>query len=56
MYKLFRLAASLEVWKINYCSAEYSRCARYQRSLAGRAVPPHLMPNGELLKKPAGAL
>lgn len=51
MYSLFRLSGTLAVWKINYCAADYTRCARYMRSSLGQSVPPHLMPNGQLLKK-----
>jgi len=55
MYRLFKLAGSLAVWKINYCGADFTRCARYQRSSTGQSVPLNLMPNGGFLKrKPEG--
>ena len=55
MYGLFRYAGTLGAWKLRYCTADYARCARYQRPLAGRHVPTNLMPNGALLNKAAGA-
>ncbi|MEW5849810.1 MAG: hypothetical protein AB2A00_13410 [Myxococcota bacterium] len=51
MYALFNYSATLQVWKINYCTADYERCERYKRSLEGRPVPQNLMPNGVLLQK-----
>lgn len=51
MFGLFSLAGALATWKTNYCSAEYTRCERYQRSAQGRVVPNNLMPNGALLRK-----
>jgi hypothetical protein len=51
MYRLFKFAGTLAVWKINYCNADYTRCARYQASRQGQQVPINLMPNGEFLKK-----
>jgi hypothetical protein len=51
MFGLFSLAGALATWKTNYCSADYTRCERYQRSLQGRVVPNNLMPNGALLRK-----
>ncbi|MGH7270762.1 MAG: hypothetical protein ACREJ3_10055 [Polyangiaceae bacterium] len=50
MYRLLKLAGSLATWKINYCTADYSRCERYKLSAAGRHVPINLMPNGALLR------
>jgi hypothetical protein len=51
MFGLFSLAGALATWKTNYCSADYTRCERYQRALQGRVVPNNLMPNGALLRK-----
>ena len=51
MFGLFSLAGTLATWKTNYCSADYARCERFQRSLQGRTVPNNLMPNGALLRK-----
>jgi hypothetical protein len=53
MYGLFSLAGTLETWKTNYCTADYSRCERYVRNRQGRQVPTNLMPNGALLRKPS---
>lgn len=49
MYSLFSHSGTLAVWKINYCTSEFTRCARYQRSLEGRLVPITLLPNGKEL-------
>lgn len=54
MYKLFRLAGTLAAWKSGYCTADFARCERYRRACAGQSVPINLMPNGALLRKPAG--
>ena len=51
MYPMFSLAGSLEVWKQNYCTADFSRCARFQQTCEARTVPDNLLPNGALLKK-----
>lgn len=51
MFGLFSLAGALAVWKTNYCSADYTRCERFQRAQQGRQVPTNLMPNGALLRK-----
>jgi len=51
MFGLFSLAGALAVWKTNYCSADYTRCERFQRAQQGRQVPNNLMPNGALLRK-----
>lgn len=51
MFGLFSLAGALATWKTNYCSADFTRCERYQRSAQGRVVPTNLMPNGALLRK-----
>jgi len=50
--ELFPLVAKpgfLRVWQVNYCQGDYSRCARFERVLAGRRVPKTLLPNGEEL-------
>jgi hypothetical protein len=57
MYSLLTLAGTLKAWQSRYCQATYTECARYQLSLAGKAVPNNLMPSGALLRragKPAG--
>jgi hypothetical protein len=50
MYDLLKLSGTLATWKINYCSGDYSRCARYELSARGRPVPINLMPSGALLR------
>lgn len=50
--ELFPLIAKpgfLRVWQINYCEADYSACARYQRKSCGDKVPLTLLPNGQEL-------
>jgi hypothetical protein len=39
----------LRVWQINYCESSFDRCVRYQRMVSGAAVPPTMLPNGEIL-------
>jgi hypothetical protein len=51
MFGLFSLAGTLATWQTNYCSADYTRCERFQRGAQGRFVPNNLMPNGALLRK-----
>jgi hypothetical protein len=50
MYTILRLAGALAVWKINYCSSDFTRCARYNHIIEGRDVPQNLLPNGVLLR------
>jgi hypothetical protein len=51
MYAVFTLASTVQIWKDNYCTAEFDRCARYQAAACGTDVPDLLLPNGKLLKK-----
>jgi hypothetical protein len=51
MYSLFTLSGSLKVWKANYCTDNYERCARFQLSKQAKPVPDNLLPNGTLLRK-----
>lgn len=51
MYELFTFAGTLDAWKINYCTADFTRCERHKRNARGETVPIQLMPNGALLKK-----
>ena len=53
MYSLFKYSGTLNTWKINYCTADFSRCERYKRTSAGHPVPVNLMPNGALLRRRA---
>ena len=51
MFELFTLPGTLAAFKINYCTAEYERCKRYELVNEGKPVPKNLMPNGALLRK-----
>jgi hypothetical protein len=50
MYDLFKLAGMQGLWQALYCHGTYQRCARFQVSVTGRPVPPHMLPDGKLLK------
>lgn len=52
MFPLFSMQSALEIWKISYCQASFTSCARYERSRRGESVPANLMPNGALLRRP----
>lgn len=49
LFPRFQLQGPLQVWRLFYCHADFHRCARYQRSLEGKEVPPLLLPNGKML-------
>jgi hypothetical protein len=49
LYPLFRVQALLNIWKLNYCEGDFSKCARFQKSERGEPVPVNLLPNGQLL-------
>jgi hypothetical protein len=49
LFAVFTMNSALTVWKTNYCSADYARCARFQLSGAGKSVPQNLLPNGKTL-------
>ena len=49
MYDLFSLAGMEGLWKSLYCHGDYSRCRRYQDDSAGKTVPQHMLPDGQLL-------
>ena len=49
LFPLFQLKSALRVWQINYCEGDYTRCARYQASCSGDAVPINLLPNGKTI-------
>jgi hypothetical protein len=51
MYQLMQYAGTLAAWKIRYCTADFTQCARYRRAQAGKPVPKNLMPNGALLRR-----
>ena len=49
MFPLFKHEGTLAVWKINYCQADYTRCARYEQASQGTRPPRELLPNGKML-------
>jgi hypothetical protein len=49
LYARFSTQGFLRIWQITYCEADYTRCARYQRSSQGQTVAPDLLPNGTVL-------
>jgi hypothetical protein len=51
LYPLFTFAGTLNVWKTNYCTSGFAKCARYERTRRAEPVPDNLLPNGQLLKK-----
>jgi hypothetical protein len=53
LFPLFRLKASLGVWRTQYCDGDHTACARYRLSHAGNRVPSNLLPNGKSLELPA---
>jgi hypothetical protein len=42
---------ALAIWKQHFCDGDFAKCARYQLSLKGAAVPITLMPNGRVMEK-----
>ena len=51
LFPLFTMQPTLKIWQISYCEADFTRCARFQKSCSGETVPPTLLPNGQLLGK-----
>jgi len=49
LYPLFSQRAVLEVWKTNYCTSDFGRCARYKLATEGQPIPQTLLPNGRHL-------
>jgi hypothetical protein len=49
LFAVFTMNSALTVWKSNYCSADFARCARYRLSAEGKPVPQNLLPNGKSL-------
>ncbi len=47
LYPQFAADAALKLWKQHYCEGDFNKCARYQLSLQGKAVPLTLLPNGK---------
>jgi hypothetical protein len=54
LYALAKVQQLLEVWKVNYCQADFGRCERYKRAMAAEAVPLTLLPDGQTLQLPKG--
>jgi len=52
LYPQFTFESNLNVWKLSYCEADFTRCVRYQLSNEGKPVPVTLLPNGTSLGKP----
>ena len=52
LYPLFRSDGLLLIWKMKYCDAAFSDCARFKRSCAAEKVPANLLPNGKYLGAP----
>lgn len=52
LYPLFTVKSLLELWKLQYCNGDYTRCQRYELAQAGRPVPSNLLPNGSELPTP----
>jgi hypothetical protein len=46
LFPLISRPGFLRVWQVHYCESDYGKCERYKRSLAGKAVPITLLPNG----------
>ena len=51
MYSIFEFSETLSVWKTRYCTGNYERCVRHERSLRGQPVPVNMLPNGHILEK-----
>jgi hypothetical protein len=51
LYPQFALDSLLKYWKTSYCTAEHTRCARYQLSKEGKPVPALLLPSGRMMNK-----
>lgn len=55
LFPAFSQNGFLRVWQINYCEANFERCARYESALRGERVPMTLLPNGKSLSKAPAA-
>jgi hypothetical protein len=49
MYPLLAMEPALKLWKQHYCEKNFEKCARFNLSLEGNAVPLTLLPNGKQL-------
>jgi len=43
----FVLQATMRVWQLRYCDADYSMCERFRLRCAGKEVPADMLPNGK---------
>ncbi|MDH5633851.1 MAG: ACT domain-containing protein [Gammaproteobacteria bacterium] len=50
LYPQISLSSALKVWQVFYCEGDFSKCARFQASSRGEAVPANLLPNGKKLE------
>ena len=50
IYAMFKLAGMTGLWQALYCHGHYQRCERFLASCAGKPIPPHMLPDGKLLK------
>lgn len=53
LFAQFAMEPSLAVWKQHFCEGKFQKCARFQLSLKGGAVPLTLMPNGKMIEQKA---
>jgi hypothetical protein len=56
LFPYLNLQPLLKLWQLNYCDADFTKCARYKLSLAGQPVPLMLLPSGKHLEVPLPAL
>ena len=50
LYGQFSIKASLRVWTLGYCEGDHEKCEGHRLKVAGKVVPPNLLPNGRLFK------
>lgn len=50
LFAQFAMEPALAIWKKHFCDGEFQKCARYELSLKGGAVPLTLMPNGKVIE------
>jgi len=49
MFPLISINSALKIWQKHYCDSKFESCQRFTLSLAGKAVPPTLLPNGRTI-------
>lgn len=47
LYPKFKIHGLLNVWKLNFCDSDYTKCARHLRMSHSLPVPASLLPNGK---------